>query len=497
MNLRAIAITAGMLASVSLGSADLPNNNDLPTGSKYMKLDVEKWWGDSFASARRKLPNKFIELEKRDNDYVSVEINNKQTYYSVDLHIGTPPQQVTVLVDTGSGDLWVVGAGVYCGPNYSPTSLDCMGMGAFNTSSSSSWKGNNTEFSISYADATYASGEWGVDTLRFGDLHVDGLTFAVANATNSSTAVLGIGLPGIESTNLNSRSLSDGYTYDNLPVMLKRDGVIAKNAYSLFTNQLTADSGSVLFGGVDHKKYSGQLLTLPIVNTYPGLPAPVELAIALDGIGYSTDRSRQTIVSTSFAALLDSGTTFSYFPVRVAEVLADAVGARWSSRAGAFLGRCTPESNSAAFDFNFGGARISVPISNFILQTRQPGLCAFSFFPHSRSIIILGDVFLSSAYVVYDLENYEISLAQATYDSSEEIEPIISTVPRAVRASGYSATLRPGATPAGGGDVYGSDESTGVSTRSRSEGIFVNGGQILGSCTSIAFSIIGLLSVII
>ena len=49
---------------------------------------------------------------------------------------------------------------------------------------------------------------------------------------------------------------------------LKKQRKIEKIAYSLFLNELNAHFGSILFGGVDKSKYSGQLYTLSMPQPY-------------------------------------------------------------------------------------------------------------------------------------------------------------------------------------------------------------------------------------
>jgi hypothetical protein len=64
-------------------------------------------------------------------------------------------------------------------------------------------------------------------------------------------------------------------------------------------------------------------------------------------------------------------------------------------------------------DYSFGNMTIRAPLANSILE--QDGVCGFAATSTSGSrapVNILGDPFLRSAYVVYDQDNKQISLAQ-------------------------------------------------------------------------------------
>ncbi|KAI8393238.1 Peptidase family A1 domain profile [Nakaseomyces glabratus] len=60
----------------------------------YLKLDFEK------------SPKASSDLVKRDDEYVNVPLKNDGDLYLVQLAVGTPPQNITVQLDTGSSDLW-------------------------------------------------------------------------------------------------------------------------------------------------------------------------------------------------------------------------------------------------------------------------------------------------------------------------------------------------------------------------------------------------------
>ncbi|CCK71882.1 pepsin-like aspartic protease KNAG_0I00910 [Huiozyma naganishii CBS 8797] len=515
-------------------------------------------------------------LAKRDNTdgYSLMDVQNQVSFYSVDLEIGTPPQKVTVLVDTGSSDLWVMGTdnplcasgrrgkkflgdegdarveieaqqkdewvttGVVTitlgdlppGGNIwnsvagdlesgwtmmtgaentmmmtgtgtetavatgvparttdsaAEATVQCSTYGTFDHSKSSTFKSNNTAFAISYGDTSYASGSWGIDTMSINKLNVSGVSFAVANYSNSSMGVLGIGLPGLEVTNQLSNTASGKkdiaaassslYQYANFPMVLKNDGIIHKVAYSLFLNDPQEQEGSVLFGAVDHSKYTGTLYTVPLVDIYHDSASskPVEFDITLYGLGVDKDGSQSTIATTTIPALLDSGTTISYFPAQLANEIARKFNATYDSRSGFYTMSCSYDTSNTNLVFDFGGFHITAPLDDFVVQ-QSSQTCVLAIGPQQENWVVLGDVFLSNAYVVYDLENLEVSMAQANFDSSlpESVEVISSTVPSAVKAASYSNPWSSAVMMSTGGNIFtveGASNTTGSSsTRSGS-----------------------------
>lgn len=506
-----------MLASVAAHSKAAKNVADL----SYVKLDFDKYYGETFETAKRGRSQADIRVNKRANGYEEVQITNQNSFYSVTLEVGTPPQSVVVLVDTGSSDLWITGSdNPYCrgstgtsGKNMlleaelkraledardiakerttlaprddehndgllswltgsdgllggqggttitltdsaQPTAagtsngaratINCAKYGTFDTSKSSTWHSNDTAFMIQYGDSTFASGTWGMDNLHLSDLNVTGLSFAVANRTNSTVGVLGIGLPALEVTYSGRTAVSGQrpYQYDNFPLVLLRNGAIKSNSYSLFLNNASAETGSVLFGAVDHSKYLGDLYTIPMVNTYAsqGYKNPIQFEVTLNGLGISSSSDNTTITTTKIPALLDSGTTLTYLPQALVTRIVQKLQATYSNRAGYYVFSCPSQSDDTEVVFDFGGFHINAPITNFIIGSSGDS-CILGIMPQSGGGIILGDSFLNSAYVVYDLENYEISMAQANYaGGQEDIEVISSSVPGAVRAPGFSST---------------------------------------------------------
>lgn len=324
------------------------------------------------------------------------------------------------------------------------SAASCTAFGSFDTGSSDLFKVNSSapSFSITYADGTSATGFWGHDSASFGLANVTDLSFAVVNETSSTIGVLGIGLKGLEVTY--SGLTSNPYTYENLPMRLVSEGIINKNVYSLYLNKALALSGLLLFGAVDHAKYSGQLQTVPVVNIYHDyFTNPIRLDVVLDSITLQSLTQNLTITSSHFAALLDSGTTLTYLPTSILSGLVSLLSATLSS-SGYYIVSCNYNSNSIYMTFNFSGIVIKVPFSDLIL--RSGNTCYLGILSQAADATtgylyaILGDNFLRNAYIVYNLDDYEISMAQAEYTDDEDIEIVLSSVPLAVDAVLYSLT---------------------------------------------------------
>jgi len=153
---------------------------------------------------------------------------------------------------------------------------------------------------------------------------------------------------------------------------------------------------------------------------------------------------------------LDSGTTITYMPADLVSLLAEQIGATYSSTSGFYEMSCLSSSDDTELVFDFGGFHITAPLSDFLISTTTSNRqCIFAVVPETSPSVILGDVFLTHAYVVYDLENYEISLAQASYDDdTENIEVISSNVPSAVTGASYSNTWSTSQDITSGGNIF-------------------------------------------
>ncbi|KAF2471309.1 candidapepsin-4 precursor [Lindgomyces ingoldianus] len=364
---------------------------------------------------------------RRRQKTVQETLDNLETLYFANASLGTPEQKLRLHIDTGSSDLWANAASSQL---CSSRGSQCADSGTYDANSSSTYEFVNSAFNISYVDGSGAAGDYAKDTLHFGGQEIKGMQFGIGYVSSSPEGILGIGYT-INEVQVNRAGLK---AYPNLPQLLADNGNINTNAYSLWLNDLDASTGSILFGGVDTEKYTGQLSKLPIIREQ-GVYA--EFIIALTSMGMN-GKAGSLFNNDTVPVLLDSGSSLMYLPDNLVRSLYSQFSAQYDSTQGAAFVDCGLADQNGSLDFSFSGVTISVPMNELVIVAgyqRGKPVCILGIGPAGDSTCVLGDTFLRSAYVVYDLENNQIALAQtnfnATKTSIQEIQSGSNGVPDA------------------------------------------------------------------
>jgi hypothetical protein len=304
-------------------------------------------------------------------------------------------------------------------------------------------------FNITYGDGTSDAGDYFTDVVTLGKATIEaggmvmGLATHTANGpqlTNDGHGLLGVGYEVGESI----VQATDGKTktptiYDNLVKL----GVINRAAYSLYLNDDKSGKGEVLFGAIDTTKYSGDLVSLPVQPKWDGVTNYTEFLVALTAISITDDSGTRLLTDSNFAypALLDSGTVSQDLPAGVANEILKGFGSIES------VLPCDYRNSNASLTYTFGGdggPSINVPLSALIVDAGNATLpdgraeCQILLTSENGNGVILGDSFLRSAYLVYDIENNEIAMAQAVLDATSTSN--ILTIPSGTGLPGVSST---------------------------------------------------------
>lgn len=401
--------------------------------------------GLDFVKVKRDVGISGSNLQRRQQGSVTEALYNAQLLYIANVSIGNPPQNLSLQLDTGSSDLWVPSVNSdLCAQG------GCSDYGSFDTSVSATFQPqeNAPDFHALYGDNSEYAGFYGTDAISVGGVAVDNAVFGVVE--NSANVVGGgNGLMGI-SFDIGEFQFVEGQLttpYNGFVTQLKQNGAIKTRSYSLWLNDVNAQSGSVLFGGVDTSKYTPPLLGLPMVGTNSSNYKKIDrLAVEFTGVSLA-DEKGTTPLGSSFVlpALLDSGSSIISLQDDLAQQILDTAGAVIDPATQYTLVNCDLQNAQAAYIFNFGGdsgPKINVSLSQLVSQL--PGVkfrdgsqaCEFGIQKSTDGTIILGDTFLRSAYVVYDLDNKQIAMAQTNLNGGaaniQEISgssiPDVSTV---------------------------------------------------------------------
>jgi hypothetical protein len=202
-------------------------------------------------------------------------------------------------------------------------------------------------------------------------------------------------------------------------------------------------SGNILFGGIDQAKYLGDLIALPLQEDENTLIIDT-FSVVLSAISVTTPSGTSTALSSTslpFTGVLDSGTTATIIPDDIYTQLASAFNVVYDNTTGYHFISCDIANTKGTIDWQFGGQggpTIAVPFSEVVLpilnfttgqqETSDSGtpLCKFGLVSTAAGYdVLIGDTFLRSAYVVYDLDGNQVYIAQSKFDTTaSDIVPI-------------------------------------------------------------------------
>ncbi|KAM4062654.1 eukaryotic aspartyl protease [Hirsutella rhossiliensis] len=323
--------------------------------------------------------------------------------YYTELEIGNPPQRVRVQLDTGSFELWV---NADCGNLTAPGDVSfCRDSQRYEPGQSETARRIEQQRSLRYGIGTANISYVRDDIALPGSRDVmNQVRFGVADASEDQfSGILGIGF---------GRDIA--VNYNTFLDELARQGLTRTKAFSVALGAKDTARGAITFGGLDSSQFAGRLAPLPIIPAAQSPDRVPRYWVSLRSIAHTgpgRPASADPLPGSALPVFLDTGATLTLLPAAVVRAMATALGAAVDDPAALFQKTfyrlpCGLMDQEGSFDFGFDGVTIFVPYKEMIRQLAQPGqdpVCYLGLM-QSDKFSLLGDTFLRSAYVVFDLD---------------------------------------------------------------------------------------------
>ena len=359
------------------------------TLSAFLKANKDK---TKFLTKHMTLIKKlWYQHESRNNKYRLMaadlpqdQLTNDGGYFTGTINIGTPAQSFDIDFDSGSADLWV--ASSTCGSSCTQTQT-------FNYGASSTYNSTGQSFSITYGSGS-ASGTTGTDVVSVGGLTATGF---IVNSVTQDSGFPGSPFDGIFGMGWSTISAHSNNPSPTLVQTLKSQGQISAAVFSLYLGTSTV-SPTLVLGGTDSTFYTGSI-------TYYTLSSATYWEINWDGVSVNG-----TLYSASYSAIVDSGTTLLVVSSTLLSDIQNAIG---------------QTGTSFSCDVDIPNIQVSINSDLYTLTPSQylaevsTGTCELGIESGAGSagFDVLGDVFFSGYYAVFDYDNSRVGFAPVVASS--------------------------------------------------------------------------------
>nr|XP_020641745.1 cathepsin D-like [Pogona vitticeps] len=319
--------------------------------------------------------------------------------------VGTPPQKFTVVFDTGSADFWVPSA--YC---YSDA---CESHKKFKSFLSQSYAHGGKQFSLHYGTGSLR-GIAAKDTVQISNITIEGQDFGESIFEPGRTfaeahfdGVLGLAYPSLSVTN-------------TLPVFdnIINQGLVENPMFSFFLNRGNdfENGGELILGGIDHSLYKGSIHWVNVTKQH-------YWQIHMDNVKI---QGQIVACDSGCEAIVDSGTSLIVGPNLEIKSLQENIGATPIS-SGEFFVDCKRLSSLPSITLTIGGKEFTLSAEQYIIKetSGKDDLCIsgfqslknLDFGSGNTSLWILGDVFMSAFYSVFDRGHNRVGFAKAAHQT--------------------------------------------------------------------------------
>ncbi|KAK9812580.1 hypothetical protein WJX73_010403 [Symbiochloris irregularis] len=343
-------------------------------------------------------------------DSNSTRSAENNVYYGV-ISMGTPAQQFTVNIDTGSSQLWL--------PSILCTTPSCTTHKQYNPNDSSTYRPTDYTVELQYAEGAVA-GFVDTDVFSVGSpaITIQNQGFGeMTNVSSDFTTVSSDGVMGLSPEASSTPSFLQ-------PFLRMADGnLLAQPEFSLWLNPdvTSLTGGEMVFGGYNTARFTSPLQGIAAVNSSKYWQVNLD-AVTIGGKAVSGIQAK--------GAIFDSGTTAIIVSTQDFQTINEAVsGLQYNSELQAYVIPCEQATNAnvPALGFKMNGTDFTIPQTAWLFElvdtqaSDGSPLCYSSISPGNGASdpITLGANFLREWFSVYTYEppNSRVQLAPASGSS--------------------------------------------------------------------------------
>lgn len=322
--------------------------------------------------------------------------NYLDVQYYGPISIGTPPQNFTVIFDTGSSNLWV--PSTEC-----PKTEDaCAKHHRYDHTKSTTYVANGEKFNITYGSGSL-SGFLSQDTVEVAGISVKKQVFAEATnfppkefVGDKFDGILGMAFPSISVDNVEP-------VFQNMV----DQGLVDKPVFGFYLDRDDTGKvgGELLLGGTDPSHFKGNL-------SYIALSDETYWQVQMSSINV---KSVSVGCTGGCAAIADTGTSLLVGPTADADKINKALGAEQDPNYG-YVFDCDKLDSLPDLDFVFGDKTFELKGPEYVLNMTNSDATVCASGIQGDNVIplwILGDVFIGIYYTEFDINNKRIGLARS------------------------------------------------------------------------------------
>lgn len=318
--------------------------------------------------------------------------NIKNTQYIGRIGVGTPPQYINVIFDTGSTNLWITSS--QCTSHY------CLTHEKYDCNSSASHRSLNIDLEVEFGTGML-EGIMSQDIISLGELQIQNQIFAqiieekgdVFKETKFS-GILGLAFPSMSANHFTP-------IFDNII----EQKLIETNQFAFYFSEYPIQESVVLFGENDSKYYNEPIFWFPVTRKY-------YWEIELNDISINGQRMNLCFFEKCRLAI-DTGTSLVTGPSREVFQLLKLLNINDG---------CSNIEEMPTIIFHLGEYEFAMHPADYIIKNRENlrngskckvGIMSLDVPRPKGPLWVFGDIFIRKYYTVFDRDNERIGLALA------------------------------------------------------------------------------------